>query len=788
RGAFQLIFTWGNRDQVTDGTGCLQFSAVRVRPGYSGAFWPSFHAAGMRVQSSDLLEVYNPQEPEQQIEENSEAGAFLLAALLIPLFFANSLWITNPVVITGSLLLGIVVLSWFLAIRCLVFVSLAQQTNLDGITLSWQIYVFLFLVATWVTVVRVALLYWLGKDEKYFYEFRRMRIYIRHVKKLLNPNHDAQGYDFEQEPGIKALLGIEQAWRWFRVKVMRCCPCCNCFLFRCGCCEHGSEATRPHWESHTEHPFVSFRPDSEIDRIDDQDDIDDVAHENVLPPDRQFRGSRAPHPNRLTAHTACGWRLRNLCCPIVRADAYMGEDDWVYSQRFISAMLMSALALVYCFLWSVWAVRRFESFMIQFQGWAVFLKVWTERVIQLLLGNSELASEVFNAYILTYVGLFFDFAASADQHLDYLFTWSGLTAAALSFVIICVVWMDIIGAYKSFIIKFRRGEMRKIFREHSFHVGNASRYVGVQTGHVLFGYFLLFFTLWITLIIFSSHWVRKLMLESFFALFIWLLGLHLALTIIRLTLTNFVLTHGFDLRYPRFYFFWDFINSFAEVLAGLATTLLRLGVALGGMIATFTRIHLPLLGWTTLEGFDAGYSSFISMVYADHLYNNPVLNVFVYLLVQQQRNWHLEQASSSATAEDQSDDEFSAAELKYSRFSRVVRSIKSTLGRLSSPSIPPPPTDPFQREIYLRRRRAVFRWQLAYCLLRNPSIRKYRRNLSKPLDFYHPRVNPLAPPISQPYQVIDSDADSPLPLSRPHEIRESAAHHSLDSIQVQMQW
>jgi Retinol binding protein receptor len=832
RGTVQQ-FEW-DRARTTGSDGCMHFRQLRVSSTLSGAFVMTFDADGVRAVSEPVRffsTLYPPQSSLSEAAREKQAGAadgshvdeqdvevddenedlesyasFFMAALLVPLLFANSLFVNTRAIVVVSLVLGSVVLAWFVAARSMQLYALSLANHVDGFQLSFQIFAFLFLLGGLGCTLFIVVCFVSRRDHIYFFEYRRMRMLMDHVRNLFKPDYDVVDYDHNATLGPRMLLAAERGWlalKRYAVTALRGCPCCQAALSKCSCCacccDSSPTSTRKKWRHLVVDPYHRCSSDDEAcddgsdDDIDDDDDDDDErilivdgddnedkksllvddddeeeeeeraygddAHEILGPMRARAAGiDYAANPRRLARHTGCGWTLRNMCCTYRKRDA-LTESQYVYPQRFLLALAVSLIYAAVAFMASIFFVRTFLSFLVYAEKYLVFGGVWVQRFVRFAVGDSQVSAYVFNTYVDDNVVAVWQLLLDFVADIKHRFAWTGYASAGIALLVLFLLFIDIIAAYRRLLLRFRFGEMRRDFNEHAFHIGNASRYCGVQGGHAVLGYLMLFFALWIVLLLLSSSIFRHLIWRFLVDIYFYVLGLHLVLTVIRVTVVNFVLTHGFDIRFPRVFALWDLINSLAEIVAGLSTTLLRLGVAIGGIVVGFPRIHVPLLGWESLHGFDAGYASFISMVYVDHYYNNAVLNVFIYhLLAKQRRRRSVVRDSRFSNVKrrlDQWSDFFQRKRHAYTVIKEAeddddiddeeqdVSSDDIDSGSSSAADID---IEPKWSTGALKRHRARLRWHLAYTLLRNPTIRADRRVHGKKSARHAARNNLFRPP------------------------------------------
>jgi len=455
--------------------------------------------------------------------------------------------------------------------------------------------------------------------------------------------------------------------------------------------------------------------------------------------------SRRRHPPHLTS---AGAEMRRWCCPVERHDIYRRWPDWFYPQRFLLAFLLSMFFLFVCILFSTLLLSELWVDLELGQSYTVVFTGLLSNLIRALIGNSPALQPLYSEFVDRGVFWFFEAVAGFFAVIQARLYWCGVLACVVASLTVVALWAFNLGEYKRQIMEMRQGRIG--IEPENFHIGEGSRYPGIQAAHCVIGYFVVFFILWIVSFIFSFGFVRVLAWKLAIDLLALVVTIQLFLSLFRSTITNYVLTSVFAIRYPRWFALWDWVNTYIEIITGISTAFGRLLLAFGSMLVTFPRLDTPLMGWAFLQGWDPGYASFISMVYADHLYNDPVVNVFCSLLLQlherrrlarRRQRKRLKRALAGGASYDELETSPSAASQLFPDRTAVLVEEDSDCEENVSFAAAYDTDEEVEaevaeqevhgttlgRELRLRRRRARLRWLVAYTLICNPSIRSTRR-------------------------------------------------------------
>ncbi|XP_035515382.1 STRA6-like [Morone saxatilis] len=266
-------------------------------------------------------------------------------------------------------------------------------------------------------------------------------------------------------------------------------------------------------------------------------------------------------------------------------------------------------------------------------------------------------------------------------------------------------------AYTFHVLKCYRKHLKRLwkgqksFLPEKFHnpspavsVASITRYSGWQIAFTLWGYLIvhfihfLFALLFVYLLVLPIQHGRVLSLLSNLGIILLTIGLVMALVILQIILVQIFFLQDkmsptdknkpLALNNRKAFHCFNYFFFFYNVVMGISNCILRLlcSIVVGTWLVSRIDRTIMQRGY---EGMDAGYSTWIGMIFADHYHNNPVMVCFCQLLV-------------SKTPEKQTAS-------SYSTFSNT----------------------PSESSVNSRARR---RWMLFYCLLRNPHLILLRKH------------------------------------------------------------
>ncbi|KAM9363644.1 STRA6-like [Symphorus nematophorus] len=248
--------------------------------------------------------------------------------------------------------------------------------------------------------------------------------------------------------------------------------------------------------------------------------------------------------------------------------------------------------------------------------------------------------------------------------------------------------------------KGQKGFLPEKFHNPSAAVSVASitRYSGWQIAFTLWGYLIVHFVhfmfalVFVYLLIVPIQHGRALIMLSNLGIIILTIGLVIALVILQITLVQIFFLQDkmsptdkhkpLALNNRKAFHCFNYFFFFYNVVMGISNCILRLLCSIVAGTWLVSRIDRTIMQ-RGYEAMDAGYSTWVGMIFADHYHNNPVMVCFCQLLVSNT----LEKHTASA----------------YSTFSNT------------------PSESPVNS-------RARTRWMLFYTLLRNPHLILLRKH------------------------------------------------------------
>ncbi|XP_073326798.1 STRA6-like [Pagrus major] len=268
--------------------------------------------------------------------------------------------------------------------------------------------------------------------------------------------------------------------------------------------------------------------------------------------------------------------------------------------------------------------------------------------------------------------------------------------------------LHVLACYRKHLKRLWRGQ--KGFLPEKFHnpssavsVASITRYSGWQIAFTLWGYLIvhfvhfLFALLFVYAVVIPIQHGRVLTMLSNVGITVLTIALVIALVILQVVLVQIFFLQDkmsptdkekpLALNNRKAFHCFNYFFFFYNVVMGIGNCILRLLSSILAGTWLVSRIDRTIMQ-RGYEGMDAGYSTWVGMIFADHYHNNPVMVCFCQLLVSNTLERH---AASS-----------------YSTFSNT----------------------PSESPVNSRARR---RWMLLYTLLRNPRLillRKHHVSLS----------------------------------------------------------
>ncbi|XP_065912813.1 stimulated by retinoic acid gene 6 protein-like [Dysidea avara] len=310
---------------------------------------------------------------------------------------------------------------------------------------------------------------------------------------------------------------------------------------------------------------------------------------------------------------------------------------------------------------------------------------------------------------------------NAIAGLSYLFS---VLVPLVSFSIVFLGYISSLATYRRYCRLLWKGDRSFIpgKRKKPFArtLTSSIRYFGVQIGMVIWAwiiYTLILLILLFVIIIFIVTMVvvepiRVRVLHSvafFIATFV--MGIFIYYTLYFTVKCFFAKGNKAHVDNWRFFHFFTFFFLFYYALVGLFKTIQRVLISAAVNLFYLSRLDtaLTIKGW---EWLDKGYLAYTGLVVVDSIHNNPVMNVFVYLLslsAERAKRKPVEQQLQHSSVVLTAVKKITTTKYYTDTDLHIPLEVTTSQGGLTSTT------------------RAKKRWQLAYTLVRNPDLIELRR-------------------------------------------------------------
>eukprot|EP00794_Sanderia_malayensis_P009590 gene9590-10577_t len=379
---------------------------------------------------------------------------------------------------------------------------------------------------------------------------------------------------------------------------------------------------------------------------------------------------------------------------------YTWRPDFKYSVRVVCAFAVSGITIFYL---------------------TLFFMYFTWYYVQYLIG-SVVNSDDFGAR-LKLLNVKDKMIKDIRFHFKVA-TYSLYVAAILSALKSYLVFGNMLSLYRRHMIRLRRGDrtwlpksVRTLSSSPSSLVSASMKYAGMQVACAGWSFVIFTFILWIAFVLIISVILYPLFNgESNFALALiykfWPAALiSFAVTFLQLLATKFCFLQQrgaiISINNRRSFHIMSYLLFFFNIFLGLFSCLLRIlkGVIFGTLF--LERVQKSILP-TSFESTDPGYYAYIGYILTEHSHANPVLSVFFALLekcMSKKKAIPVVLVSNSSTVGiiDTNGD----VEMENSCFSKEKKSTKDRWKIVRN------------------------RWNVAYTLINNPTLAKYRKTASE---------------------------------------------------------
>lgn len=359
---------------------------------------------------------------------------------------------------------------------------------------------------------------------------------------------------------------------------------------------------------------------------------------------------------------------------------YKRTKGFRYSSRIITVM-----AIGFNLLYEV----TFILFIVFYQLFDFMEKVLLANLY--LLGRQETGEESFDTIFRDSVNIIYDFTVA--------FKGCFLTSLMVAFTINVVFLLHYMTSYRSNLLSLYKGNnghlIPKDEKSNPSLVVGSMRYAGYQVGYIGWGFFIQFvlmLVLTMTIATVVTLWgtFQGLILQQLSVLWPVMIT-SFALNTLQLVLSKFLFLQvngevlAMDNR--RLFFILTYFMFFYNIFIGIFSCLMRIikAIILGALF-------LPRLDHSTLprkfQRMDPGFDAYCGFMHVESAHTNPVAMVFISIL----------QAES-----------LTALKRKDNKLLSLI------------------PVDEYEEMLARRRRKAKWKWLLAYTLVNNPELSLQRR-------------------------------------------------------------
>ncbi|KAJ9452390.1 hypothetical protein DIPPA_11363 [Diplonema papillatum] len=159
----------------------------------------------------------------------------------------------------------------------------------------------------------------------------------------------------------------------------------------------------------------------------------------------------------------------------------------------------------------------------------------------------------------------------------------------------------------------------------------ADAYVGLQAVHLVLAYIVVFAIVWIVSIVVFTPWIINQVISTIGFTFI-LSTLSGMTTLFAEMFVRAAWAPGTRVKEPVRYSRWQLIALIFHIMSALVATASRWITSIVAQTLLFARLDLELFP-SSLKSLDRGYWTYHSMMYTDETHNNPIMRVFMAIML-----------------------------------------------------------------------------------------------------------------------------------------------------------
>eukprot|EP00755_Sulcionema_specki_P009616 Sspe_Gene.44193::Locus_21655_Transcript_3_6_Confidence_0.222_Length_9421::g.44193::m.44193 len=226
---------------------------------------------------------------------------------------------------------------------------------------------------------------------------------------------------------------------------------------------------------------------------------------------------------------------------------------------------------------------------------------------------------------------------------------AGITGITVGVVAMFTNWILLTRNIPVNMKKVRRGEGHEGDLPFRASLVVADRYVGMQAMHLVLAYFIIFGIVFLVVAVVAMPSARSAIVAHTQLAFSTAILTSFFMVFVELFVKTFW-APGSTVKKPVLYSRYQLVALAFYTVSGVVTTVVRWVKSIAAQTIFFARLDLQLFP-KQINFLDQGYWSYYSMIYVDECHNNPILRVFVSILISdtilRRRQWKISALTSA---------------------------------------------------------------------------------------------------------------------------------------------
>eukprot|EP01063_Lacrimia_lanifica_P002134 TRINITY_DN11101_c0_g1_i1.p1 TRINITY_DN11101_c0_g1~~TRINITY_DN11101_c0_g1_i1.p1 ORF type:complete len:3299 (+),score=1196.02 TRINITY_DN11101_c0_g1_i1:151-9897(+) len=376
-----------------------------------------------------------------------------------------------------------------------------------------------------------------------------------------------------------------------------------------------------------------------------------------------------------------------------------------YPFRFLVAAATCFVLIVYITLFTFYL---YEGLVMRLQLFLGYVPKPAEDMTPVEVAEFNASTQRYLAFILTRIAdshARFEFVRELIpriEDVDFVAAWHWLydvlgelidamtIAAAIALIVAALVslvhWCMMLKAVPVYLKEIRRGMSREPDLKARSECYVADRYVGTQAFHVTVSFVIVYSLIFLVGVVVFQPRLLPWFLKTYWPEILTMILTALAGVFIELVIIRFFVTSKYTVKHPRVYAKWQLCALVIHIVGGLVITLVRWVKSVAFQTLLFARLDLMLFPGS-FNKLDQGYWSFWAMLFTDEAHNNPILRVFVSMLLTDHYIESSEFSSQDATRKAGEGEDDPAAPPKSPRQVAAARRQKEAQPESETPTV-----------------------------------------------------------------------------------------------------